>query len=147
MIVFLSRSRISDHVYPSRVAHTVRVHCGCAICPVVGLTRRRKRSAWCGRFTAGAATLSWSAERALRKENGSGSKFAGALKEIELAVNLGIGTPGKSGSGGGGSESPVVSRNCLLSSQLAKSEYRHSRWAAQCGTSESASRLLKRERG
>ena len=91
---------------------------------------------WCGRFTAGAATLSWSAERALRKENGSGSKFAGALKEIELVVNLGIGTPGKSGSGGGGSESPVVSTpNSRLpsfqSGQLAKNEYRHSCWAAQ----------------
>jgi len=70
----------------------------------------KRRCAWCsGRFTAGAATLSWSTERALRKGNGSGSKFAGALKEIELVVNLGFGTPGKSGSGGGGSESPVVS--------------------------------------
>lgn len=95
--------------YLSRVAHTVRVGCGCAICPVVSRRSTKRRCAWCGRFTAGAATLSWSAERALRKENGSGSKFAGALKEIELVVNLGIGTPGKSGSGGGGSESPVVS--------------------------------------
>jgi hypothetical protein len=67
------------------------------------LTRGRRTGY--GRFTAGAATLSLANERApVRKESGSGSKIAGALKEIELVVNHCAGTPGKagrSGSGGG----------------------------------------------